>query len=235
MITTSAQCVLPIYSRNQKKIVIGTNLFRVVTPLNLVDELTAGYRYYNNEVQIAMEARPIIMQNVNKYLHENSINLQRFNFKVESLYNLYSDSLKVYSPILAKQISADYCYYCEGQIYLEKNVYFHFPLILDKNYNVIQGDCSTIGKLKENIISICKAYSLLKNLDKKIELLDIVRILIEPMSHQINIIFTLTDYRLTPTIDNEHHFNYYDYQINLESGTIIIRASDDGMEYDNCG
>ncbi len=233
--TSSAQCILSIHSRKEKKIEIGTNLFRINAPLNLVDHLVVDYRYHYNEVPISMEDRSKIVRLVSKYLQQNSINTERFNFNVESLYKLNTDSMKVCCPILAKQISADYCYYCEGQIYIEKNVYFNFPLVLDRNYNVIQGDCSKIGMLKENIISICKAYSLLKKFDKKIELLEIVGISIEPSADHINMIFKLTDYRLTPTIDNEHHYMHYYYQINLENGTIFIRASEDLMDYDNCG
>jgi len=190
---TLAQCLLPTYSRGQKKIKIGVTPLKIYSNTNQVHELISGYDYFTSEIKLYDRDRTKIVGNVNSLFEKNSINPHRFKFRVESLFKLRQDSIKSCCPLLSEYISGEYGYYCEGQIHIEKNVYIQFPLILDKSYKIVFGDFRIIRKLPVSILSICKVYSLLKNLDQKIGLLDIVRISIETAGNHTNLIFELTD------------------------------------------
>jgi len=232
---TIAQCLIPLHSREHKKIKIGEDPLKIFSESNQVSKYISEYDYYDSQVNLSNLDKTKIASQVNAYLESNKINHTRFKYKDESLFKLNKDSIKVYCPILEKFLTTDFGFYCEGEIYLEKNVSIRLPLILDKSFNIEFGDCSTISKIPENTISICKAYSQLINLDKKIGLLDVVEISIEVASNHTNLIFEVTDYRLTGLTNNsEHHYTNYYYQVNMLTGNVFIRASEALMEY-SCG
>lgn len=145
---------------------------------------------------------------------------------------LNKNSIKFYTPILVDNISDDYFLYCDGQIYLEKNVAIEFPIILDNRYNIVFADFNKVGIINENIISICEAYSRLTNSDSKTISLDIVRISIENSQNHSFLIFELTDYRLTGMTNGyEHHFTQYYYQVDLVNGEVRLRNREEGLEF----
>lgn len=188
------QCFIPLISREAKKIEIGASLLKIHTSLNLVEEMTEGKINDSFKIVLNQKTEDIINQKVNKYLFQNQFNTNRFNFKALELYQLNNDSIKFYSPILAKEILADELLYCDGQVYLEKNVVFDFPIILDNRYNIVFADFNKVGKINENIISICEAYFRLTNSDSKTTSLDIDRISIENSQNHSFLIFELSDY-----------------------------------------
>ena len=229
------QCVMPILSRESKKVKIGVDLFKVQTRLNRVDDLVN--QYINDTTTMSFDVRELntINQNVSSYLSQYLNNSNHFSFEALSLLKLNIEAIKNLPHELVSKISDDELFYCDGRIYLERNVVINFPVILDKEYNVIKADLDIIDKIPQNPISMCKAYARLKNLDSKISLLEVANVSIETSQKQVYLIFVLTDYHLTLFTDvDKHQYTQYYYQVNLLNGKVKFLKREESAEY-SCG